>query len=350
MPGSNNRNRFTRAGRRVPRLGRRLARMRAAEWRDHLTTVAINAVLLAAVIYGLVALLGERAADDGSGDSEQPVSGAADPADPAGPSRTASPSTGAVVEFPQEDYQPGRCYSWRQHVDSTSTQVVPCAGVHYFEAVGDTDIRPDDVRAGAYPTPEQWDALTQQYCLPMIEKFLGHPLDPAGRFSAGLIRPQEPGWDIGQRAITCGITAGMIEFDPPAFRPFEGSARGADQAVIHTAGTCFRQTDEGRLVEVPCDTPHHTQSMGAVSAPETPDGSVPSDAWLDEVLGTQCADLVEPYLKIGRFGDALVEPQWNPIAPESWRAGSRRTTCFIGFADKTGSPMAVNGAMTAPAT
>ncbi|CAI7978424.1 Septum_form domain-containing protein [Frankia sp. Hr75.2] len=348
MPGSNNRNRFTSVGNRAARLSRRLLRLRqlrAAEWRDHLTTIAINAVLLGAVIYGLVALHGDRAADRGSDAAEQTAPATIDPI---GPSTTASPSADAGVEFLQQDYQPGRCYSWQQHVDSTSTQDVPCAGVHYFEAVGDTRIRPDHPSDGAYPTPEEWDAVTDKHCLPMIEKYLGGPLDPAGRFSAGLIRPQKPGWEIGQRTITCGITAGMTEFDPPAFRPFEGSARGADQSMTHTAGSCFRRAGDDGLVEAPCELPHHAQSVGAVSAPETPDGAAPSDTWLNEKLGPRCGDLAAPYLEIGRFDGALVEPQWNLIAPESWRAGSRRTTCFIGFADEAGSPMTVTGVMTTP--
>lgn len=343
MPESNNRNRSTSVGNRAARLARRLRRVRAAEWRDHLTTIAINAVLLGAVIYGLVALLDDRAADRESGGLDQ----SAATVDPVGPSTTASPAADAVVEFVQENYQPGRCYSWRQHVDSTSTTDVPCAGVHYFEAVGDADIRPDQPGDGAYPTPEQWQAITDKYCLPLIEKYLGYPLDPAGRFSAGMIRPQEPGWDIGQRTVTCGITGGMIAFDPPAFRPFEGGARGADQARTFAAGTCLRHAGEAGLVETPCDTPHHTQSVGVVRAPETPDGAVPSEEWLREAIGTRCGDLAAPYLETGRFGDALVEPQWGVIAPESWRARSRLATCFIGFADEAGSPLPVTGVMTA---
>ncbi|MCK9930393.1 septum formation family protein [Frankia sp. Mgl5] len=345
MPGSNNRSRFTSVANRAARFIRRLRRPRAAEWRDHLTTIAINVVLLGAVICGLVVVLGNRTADREAAEAEQAASATIAPV---GPSTTASPNADAVVEFPQQHYQPGRCYSWQQHVDSTSTQDVPCAGVHYFEAVGDINIRSDHPSAGAYPTPEEWDAVTEKYCLPMIEKFLGHPLDPTGRFSAGLIRPQEPGWNIGQRTVTCGITAGMIEFDPPAFRPFEGSARGADPSVTHAAGTCLPDAGEDGFVEAPCDTPHHVQSIGVVSAPETPDGAVPSDAWLNEQLGTRCDNLADPYLAIGHFGGALVEPRFNLIAPESWRAGSRRTTCFVGFADKTGSPMTVTGTMTAP--
>lgn len=202
---------------------------RRTDWRDHTVTIAINAVLLAAVIYALVALLDDRSAsheaisarDGSTADDDTATSPTISPSSTTAPG-TASPSPDPAVGLLGTEYSPGRCYSWDQ--DRT------------------------------------WSDVD----------------------------------------------------------------------------------------EVPCADTHHAQSIGPVTAPETADDEPPSDAWLSEKLQPQCEALAVPYLEIGRFGSAFLEPRWSLIEPESWRVGTRRTTCYIGFVDGAGASVPVTAAMPAP--
>lgn len=320
--------------------GTRRARIRTIGRRGQLVAVAVNLVLLGAAVYGVT----ELRADHSGGESADPndagpsAAGSA-PAPPAG--------SGAAVGFPRWDYAPGRCYSWPRGSASPLVYDVPCEGVHHFEAVGSTNIREDYPAGAAYPTPPRWETVANRYCIPVIEQYLGHRLDPNGRFRPGLMRPLENAWKTNQRAISCGISAGTTS-DPPEFIPFEGGAFGADQSFVYPTGTCLRRESDGLFVDVPCGTPHHAESIGPVTSPETGDGAPPSEAWQNERLGAQCMSSAARYLEVGHFGDALVNAQWGLLRPESWRTGTRRTTCFIGFTDDAGSPVPVTGSITAP--
>lgn len=118
--------------------------------------------------------------------------------------------------------------------------------------------------------------------------------------------------------------------------------------AAYPTSTCLRRESGDLFVEVPCDAPHHAESTGPLTAPETDDGARPSDTWLSARIGPQCTSIAAPYLEVGYFGDALVDARWSFIGPESWQTGTRRTTCFIGFADEAGSPVPVTGSITAP--
>ncbi len=317
------------------------ARLRAIGRRGQVIAVIANLVLLGAVLHGVTELRADHSAGGGStgpNDAGPSAAGFA-PVPPAG--------SGASVGFPQWDYLPGRCYSWPRGGTSPLVHDVPCEDVHHFEAVGATNIRDDYPAGAAYPTPAQWEAVSTRYCIPMIERYLGYRLDPDGRFRPGLMRPLENAWKTNQRAISCGISAGTRS-DPPEFVPFEGGAHGADQSFVYPTGPCLRRENDGLFGEVPCGAPHHAESVGPLTAPETDDGAPPSDTWLDARLGPRCAELAAPHLEVGHFGDALVNAQWSRIGPESWRTGTRRTTCFVGFTDEAGSPVPVTGSITAP--
>lgn len=277
--------------------GTRRARIRTIGRRGQLVAVAVNLVLLGAAVYGVTELRADHSGGESadSNDAGPSAAGSA-PAPPAG--------SGAAVGFPQWDYAPGRCYSWPRGNASPLVYDVPCEGVHHFEAVGSTNIREDYPAGAAYPTPPQWETVANRYCIPVIEipvieQYLGHRLDPNGPFRPGLMRPLENAWKTNQRAISCGISAGTTS-DPPEFIPFEGGAFGADQSFVYPTGTCLRRESDGLFVDVPCGTPHHAESIGSVTS------------------------------------------------PESWRTGTRRTTCFIGFTDDAGSPVPVTGSITAP--
>ncbi|ONH60671.1 hypothetical protein CcI49_10225 [Frankia sp. CcI49] len=297
-------------------------------WRGPVVTIAINVVLVGAV--------GCAAVESRAGDSRAATDGTPLPSSPgtAGADRT--------VDLEQYIYATGHCYTWRQEISKSDVKDVPCEDRHLFEAVDDTDLDKEYSSSAFYPRPEEWPDIIARYCSQMMDEYLGYPLDPYGRFGAGAVYPDSVGWEQGDRSVTCGIVASGTETDSlTAFMPFEG--------WVPAVGTCFSD-DAGHLTETSCAAPHNLQSIGAVTVPGTPPGDgPPSDSWLDEQASQLCADLAAPYLRTDRFDSASLTPQWNPIDPESWRAGTRRTSCYVGFVDENGTSVPVHAAMPVPA-
>ncbi|CUU55286.1 Septum formation [Parafrankia irregularis] len=321
-------------------------------WRGHAVTVAINVVLAGAVVGAAVYALAEVRSDDSAQDDSAAVT-EIDAAAGGTPRPSSSPTTAGAdrpVELEQYIYATGHCYTWQQEVSTSNVKDVPCGDRHLFEAVDDTDLGKEYSSSAFYPRPEEWSDITTRYCSQMIDEYLGYPLDPHGRFGAGMVYPHPLGWERGDRSVTCGIMAGGSEADPSArLVPFEGAVRGADQAWVPAVGTCFSEGAD-TVIETSCASPHSLQLIGAVAVPGAPPGGgVPSDSWLDEQVGSRCADLAAPYLRTDRFESALLAPRWNTIEPESWRAGTRRARCYVGFVDETGAPVPVHAALPVPA-
>src|SRR6266511_657083 len=99
------------------------------------------------------------------------------------------------------DYDPGDCVTWETGAPrvAATTEVVPCAGPHRVQVVA--NIGPPRTRAGAFPTKAEWDHHEKVKCGPAIERFLGRPLDPYGRFTAGTLIPNISKWEIGDRDV-----------------------------------------------------------------------------------------------------------------------------------------------------
>ncbi|EFC83841.1 septum formation family protein [Parafrankia sp. EUN1f] len=318
-------------------------------WRGHAVTIAINVVLAGAVVYALV----EVRSDDSSQDDSAAATGIDAPVG-GKPLPSSSPTSAGAdrnVELEQYIYATGHCYTWEQDLARSYVKDVPCADRHLFEAVDRADLSGEYSGSAFFPRPEEWSDIAGRYCSEMIGEYLGYPLDPYGRFGPAVIHPEQLGWEEGDRSITCGIGSSASETDPSpvAFPPFEGAVRGADQTRVRAVGTCFSD-DADHMIETPCGAPHNLQSIGAVTVPGTPPGGgPPSDSWLDEQVGPRCAELAAPYLRTERFESALLTPQWNTIEPESWRAGTRRTNCYVGFVDGNGTPVPVHAALPVPA-
>ncbi|MCK9893560.1 septum formation family protein [Frankia sp. AgB32] len=243
----------------------------------------------------------------------------------------------------------GHCYTWDQRNTQTSVADVSCAGPHLFEAVGDLDLGRAYPVGRSFPGPEQWGAIASRHCDPLITPYLGYSLDPAGRFAAGTIHPLRSGWEAGTRRVVCGLIARSRNSDT-SMPVFGGQVRGADQAFTYPAGTCFRLDGEGRDVEVDCAQPHHAQSVGPATLADIPGGEPPSQARFTELASAACGPLLDPYLRQPRFGGAVVNRGWQVLADESWRAGTRATTCTVRFSDAAGNPKEAVGVLTPAAS
>lgn len=245
------------------------------------------------------------------------------------------------------DWKSGRCYSWPQVSTDVPVDDVPCAEPHLFEVVGPLDLSPAYPRDAPYPSISQWNDLEARHCGPLVTPYLGHPLDPFGRFAAGTIHPRRPEWETGDRDVVCGLS---IRSDAPADTPwlmstFSGSVRGADQAMTYPPGTCFRNTTDDSQEQVSCQEPHHAQTVGTITLADTADGAPPSSEALEDLVQAACAPQTAPYLA-QHFDGATAQGGWHLIHPESWLAGTRSTSCTVGFIDQAGNEVETTGPLS----
>lgn len=247
------------------------------------------------------------------------------------------------------EWTPHRCYTWDQGDPQTSVEDVPCAGPHLFEAVGHQELGSAYSAASSYPTPAEWGSIADRHCAALITSYLGYSLDPAGRFAASTIHPLPTGWDSGDRHVVCGLSV-RSSADGVLMPEFTGQVHGADQTWVFPAGTCFRRDEQGLQQEVNCDQPHIAQSVGSATLTGPPGSEPPSPSEFERMATAACAPLHAPYLRHSRFGGAKVTAGWHLIRAESWRAGTRSTTCTVGFTDAAGQPKEVAGLLSPGAT
>ncbi|MCK9930392.1 septum formation family protein [Frankia sp. Mgl5] len=245
------------------------------------------------------------------------------------------------------DWKSGRCYSWPQVNTDVPVDDVPCAEPHLFEAVGPLDLSPAYPRDAPYPSGSQWDDIGARHCGPPADQYLGHPVDPFGRYAASTIHPQRPEWETGDRDVVCGL---IIRSDAPRDTPwlmstFSGGVRGADQAMTYQPGTCFRDAADDSQEQVSCQEPHHAQTVGTITLPDTADGAPPSSEVLEDLVEAACAPQVAPYRTQGVDG-ATVQTGWHLIRPESWNAGTRSTTCTVSLVDQAGNRLETTGPLS----
>ncbi|WP_157734982.1 septum formation family protein [Pseudofrankia inefficax] len=284
-----------------------------------------------------------------------PRSAPAAAATPAG-TLTASPTaaTDPPAELADRAYQRGHCYLWDQTADLARVDEVTCDSPHLFEAAADGTVSIADefpLRAG-YPTEDQWQDIEKRYCLATVEKFLGYPLDPHGRFHNGAIRPAEDSWQAGRRVLHCGLNGsvpGQVVTNGDQ-QLFSGKIEGADQAWVYPVGTCVSAPDASQTTHVvPCAEPHRSVAIGTGRLPDTPDGAPPSLASFVQQAAARCAAVAR-----GALGQSFRETTterigFYPIDPESWRAGTREFTCTIDYTTAANQPRTVTGDQLHPA-
>jgi hypothetical protein len=241
------------------------------------------------------------------------------------PSRLHRPRT----ELVDQTFNDGSCYRWQLGVINQHAVEVPCGSPHLFLAVGSTTVGGAIGHSTHFPSPKQWRSINATYCAPRITRYLGRPLDPAGRYFADRIQPVKRSWtDLGDRKIVCGIGA-VPRFvygkPPPTSALFTGVVHPGQETLVRPAGTCLR-AQHHRTAVVACRRPHQTEVAGQVSLalPATA-----SQSTVDQVAGPRCQSVITTFLGRSLRSDELVFYQGVDAA--SWAAGSRTVTCLIGF-------------------
>jgi Septum formation len=230
----------------------------------------------------------------------------------------------------------GSCLDWTTP-DGSDARNVDCASDHLFEVVGTVDLTTSFGPAAAFPTDQAWHGVVQQRCTPLAIEYLAGMFDPFGRLAVGALKPSQPGWRHGDRALHCGL---QVNGRSGALYHAMTSAKSMDQANVYVPGTCLGidGVDVGDPVD--CAQPHAVEVVGNVDlAALLPAPEYPLEPKQDEVLAGACTKLADEYAgKPGLVAEKKLTVYWDTLKLESWSAGTRRVGCKLGalLPDKSG--------------
>lgn len=229
---------------------------------------------------------------------------------------TTSTTAEEIARYP---YEPGDCVTWDINENPRQPIVVACAEPHRIQIT--EEVAPPS--GLDFPSDEEWRNHLVTVCTDAAERFLGQPLDPAGRLDPHVLHPTPEGWAEGDRTTWCAITS-ALGVDVSA-EPLAEDARTTDQAHRFATGACIAYPPVVDLLAVvPCTEPHHVEVVGQIDLSDR-EGPPPDD---DPELHEQCASQVRAYL--GTDPVPPWQPGKEPMAPESWAAGTRIIHCFVG--------------------
>lgn len=231
---------------------------------------------------------------------------------------------------------PGSCLNWTDP-EASDVHRVSCDEEHFFEVVGLADLPPEYGPDAPLPDDETWHELTEQHCVELAEDYLDKPLDPEGKLTIGILRPDERQWSQGERTLHCGLQwvgpgGGLQVLTEPA--------KEIDQSNVWEPGTCLGLVDKSVGDPVPCDEQHSYEIVAVVDLSDEFD-SYPSREEQSEWLDPTCAELVEEYTggkKVEDLSEEGLILGWDTRSKESWKAGSTLVNCKVGavLEDDTG--------------
>lgn len=260
----------------------------------------------------------------------------------------AAPTT--VAAFTQASV--GQCVTWQQEelTNVTDIAVVDCAKEHRFEIMGRHQLSEADYPAGTNPATDLavQASFKQGLCQQDVLAALAGKFDFNGKFSVGVLLPNQTDWAAGDRTLLCGV-----QYPDDAGVPdlFTGQVAGQDQAKVWQPGTCIKLDATKTPHEVPCANKHELEATQVVDLVQQLGETWPDQATQDQKLKVLCQQAAINYLATDGSDEAwyrsTLQPFWTTVAEQNWTAGSRRTTCFLvkanqngGFATLTGSAKA----------
>ncbi|WP_019818661.1 septum formation family protein [Saccharomonospora saliphila] len=235
-----------------------------------------------------------------------------------------------VAEIREKAFRspPGSCLNW-EAADARDVAKVACDEEHLFEVVGLADLAEDHGPNAPMPDEQGWRDLTEQHCGQLAEDYLDDPLDPEGKLTVGVLRPDADRWAEGDRTLHCGLQwvgpgGGLQTLTEPAAE--------MNQSYVWETGTCLGIAEATVSDPVSCSEEHSYEIVGRVDLREEFDEYPSEDeqhAWLDPT----CAGIVEDYTD-GKTVEDLREAglilTWDLRSQESWNAGSSLVNCKVG--------------------
>lgn len=259
-------------------------------------------------------------------------------------SQTAKVPAGAAGITHLTKVAAGNCLTWDQAAGPQRTgAVVPCSAPHLAEVTGSATIAG---LGSAFPGQTAIAAFASKACVDPTTSYLGHPVDPLGRFGPAAIYPTQASWDTGQRSLICDL----VVRQPPGTATL-AVATGPVAATNETAplfgvGTCLAQVASSSAT-VACDRTHLVEVTGTATAPAG--AKLPTDATeYSALIGQACAVDAQNYLA-GRLYLGVASG-WLPVPAVSWAAGRRLVTCLIGHQADDGTWEAEPGTLRSTGT
>ncbi len=228
---------------------------------------------------------------------------------------------------------PGTCLTWQRSDGGDVTQV-DCSQSHLFESAGPVTANFPD--GAPFPADAAWQKVVSDQCAPLVQRYLGKPLDPTGRYKVGALKPTATAWGDGDRTVRCGLQAPGVS---GALFSSTGKVSDADQAVVFAPGTCLGLS--GKEVSDPvssCAKTHAAEVAGTVDLGSKFTGGLPSVDDQDNFLQPACTKVAQDAVGAQKLTDSKLTVYWTNINQASWDAGTRRVSCNMGslLADNSG--------------
>ena len=242
-------------------------------------------------------------------------------------------STGAAADRDELPTTPGSCLSWSA-ADGSDVAGVACDQPHLFETAG--PVRADQPEGAPFPADAAWQQLVSAQCAPLVQGYLGRPLDPTGRYKVGALKPTQTAWEDGDRTVRCGLQAPGRS---GALFSSTGKVADADQAVVFAPGTCLGLA--GKEVSDPvssCTRTHAAEVAGTVDLGARFPNALPPVDDQDNVLQPECTRVAQEAVGAQKLADSKLTVYWTNVNQASWDAGTRRVSCNMGslLADNSG--------------
>ncbi|MEU6641358.1 septum formation family protein [Saccharomonospora sp. NPDC046836] len=220
---------------------------------------------------------------------------------------------------------PGSCLTWSAS-DANDVRAVRCAQDHLFEVVGVVDIAAEFPPGARQPSTERWRTITEQRCGEKAEQYLKAPLDPVGKLSLGVLRPDDEQWREGERTLHCGL-----QWAGPGgeLQTLRGPAAEENQSNVWEPGTCLGI--EGKTVSDPvdCSAAHSYEIVGLVDLKTHFEDGFPAlddqKTWLD----TECSRVVSEYTGEADLREKGLILSWDLREQASWDAGATMVNCKV---------------------
>lgn len=240
---------------------------------------------------------------------------------PALPGPSAKPDSAAVAA----NAAVGTCLTWTRP-DASDLVAVDCGQAHLFEVTGTADVSAQYPSGAPFPDETTWQKAAQASCAPDATRYLGK-LDPFGRYVVGALKPTSGQWNSGDRTLRCGVQRATPSGQLQATT---GSAKGADQSNVYSAGTCLALLNKAAGGPAPCGNQHSYEIVGTVSLRDKFPGGYPPVDQQQTALAQLCRPIVAAYTGGADLATYQLSTTWDTIRPESWDAGSYQVNCKIG--------------------
>jgi Septum formation len=303
------------------------------------TWVAAPIVLLVNALV-IVALIGAVTGPDNEG-AEQAAQA------PGGFGQDAGPS-GRIVAW--NELRVGDCFL--ETTDDWAEELVPCSEPHVGEVIGVVD-----VKGSAYPTDDEFEALSAKECSRHFIDYVGLPPERAALGSSSFW-PAQDAWDDGIHLVICYASSlgaddleGSVKDGAASYGLRRAPSAQAAEREVHgvicsgslgsvcpgpvralAVGDCFSGTEYlgdsiAGVIAVDCDGRHRGEVFAVIRLRAEADAGRQRVERMGKI---ECGDRFERYTgtKPGSTDGTITYGYIVPTGA-SWASGHRHITCFI---------------------